>query len=128
MGRVVSGTQQAGQRRFIPAEEGHRLAREAVERALALKPEPARGPCPKWDGLSNRSTSIGLERMLPSSGAIALEPGDPEIVRSAAGSAAILGRFDEALPLKRRAVDLDPLNADSWGVACRDRVFDGAAR
>jgi tetratricopeptide (TPR) repeat protein len=29
-------------------------------------------------------------------------------------SAAILGRFDEALRLTRRAVDLDPLNADSW--------------
>jgi TolB-like protein len=25
-------------------------------------------PMPKWDGLSNRSTTIGLERMLPSSG------------------------------------------------------------
>ena len=26
----------------------------------------------------------------------------------------MLGRFDEALQLARRAVDLDPLNADSW--------------
>ena len=32
----------------------------------------------------------------------------------AASSAAMLGRFDEALQLTRRAVDLDPLNADSW--------------
>ena len=46
--------------------------------------------------------------------AIALEPGNPDIVRSAASSAAILGRFNEALQLNRRAVDLDPLNADSW--------------
>ena len=46
--------------------------------------------------------------------AIALEPGDPENIRSAASSAAILGRLDEALQLGRRAVDLDPLNADSW--------------
>jgi TolB-like protein len=38
----------------IPAEEGHRLAREAVE--------------PKWDGLSNRSTSIGLEGTHPTGG------------------------------------------------------------
>ena len=28
--------------------------------------------------------------------------------------ASILGRFDKALPLSRRAVDLDPLNARSW--------------
>ena len=26
----------------------------------------------------------------------------------------MLGRFDEGLPLARRAVDLDPLNTDSW--------------
>src|SRR6202007_946659 len=26
----------------------------------------------------------------------------------------ILGRFDEALPLDRRALDLDPLNAHGW--------------
>ena len=32
----------------------------------------------------------------------------------AASSARLLGRFDEALQLARRAVDLDPLNADSW--------------
>ncbi len=29
-------------------------------------------------------------------------------------SAAILGRLDEVLPLTRRTVDLDPLNAHSW--------------
>jgi tetratricopeptide (TPR) repeat protein len=46
--------------------------------------------------------------------ATALEPEDPDIARLAASSAAILGRFDEALALGRRAVDLDPLNADSW--------------
>jgi tetratricopeptide (TPR) repeat protein len=46
--------------------------------------------------------------------AIALEPGNPEFLRFAAHSAANLGRFDEALQLDRRAVDLDPLNADSW--------------
>ena len=32
----------------------------------------------------------------------------------AASSAAILGRFDEALRLDRQTVDLDPLNAHSW--------------
>jgi tetratricopeptide (TPR) repeat protein len=47
--------------------------------------------------------------------AIALEPGNPENVGLAAFSAALLGRLDEALQLNRRAVDLDPLNAKSWG-------------
>jgi TolB-like protein/DNA-binding winged helix-turn-helix (wHTH) protein len=54
---------------LIPAEEGHRLAREAVERALALN--PTRG------ALSNRPTSIGLERMLPSSGRLLSNPEIP---------------------------------------------------
>jgi TolB-like protein/DNA-binding winged helix-turn-helix (wHTH) protein/Flp pilus assembly protein TadD len=97
----------------IPAEEGHRLAREAVERALALNPNLAEAHAQMgrikaqvdfdWTG-----ADAAYRR------AIALEPGDPEIVRSAAYSAATLGRFDEALQLHRRAVDLDPLNADSW--------------
>jgi tetratricopeptide (TPR) repeat protein len=46
--------------------------------------------------------------------AVALEPGNPEAVGAAAGSAALLGRFDEALRLSRQAIDLDPLNAGSW--------------
>jgi tetratricopeptide (TPR) repeat protein len=46
--------------------------------------------------------------------AVELEPGDPEVVRTAASSAAILGRLDEALRLIRRAITLDPLNAHSW--------------
>jgi TolB-like protein/DNA-binding winged helix-turn-helix (wHTH) protein len=97
----------------IPAEEGHRLAREAVERALALNPNLAEAHAQMgrikaqvdfdWTGAD------AADRR-----AIALEPGDPNIVRSAAYSAAYLGRFDEALQLHRRAVDLDPLNADSW--------------
>jgi tetratricopeptide (TPR) repeat protein len=32
----------------------------------------------------------------------------------AASSAEMLGRFDDALQLDRRAVELDPLNAESW--------------
>ena len=46
--------------------------------------------------------------------AVALEPGNPEHVSLAALSAACFGRFDEALQLDRQAIDLDPLNADSW--------------
>jgi tetratricopeptide (TPR) repeat protein len=57
--------------------------------------------------------------------AVALDPGNPEVVRSAAISADILGRFDEALRLKRRAVDLDPLNADSWESLAETEYFMG---
>jgi tetratricopeptide (TPR) repeat protein len=98
---------------LIPAEEGRRLAREAVERALALNPKLAAAHAQMariqqqldfdWTGADTSAQR-----------ALALEPGNPENVKSAAFAAVILGRLDEALQLSRRAVDLDPLNADSW--------------
>jgi TolB-like protein/Tfp pilus assembly protein PilF len=98
---------------LIPAEEGHRLAREAVERALELNPKLAAAHAQMarikrqvdfdWAG-ADTSTQRALS----------LEPGNPENLRSAASAAAILGRLDEAVQLSRRAVDFDPLNGDSW--------------
>ena len=63
--------------------------------------------------------------MLPSSGRSLSSPEIPKFVRSAASSAAILGRFDEALQLIRRAVDLDPLNAESWEFLAETEFFMG---
>jgi tetratricopeptide (TPR) repeat protein len=57
--------------------------------------------------------------------AVELEPGNPEGVVLAAGSAAMLARFDEALPLNRRAVDLDPLNAGSWEALAVNELYMG---
>jgi TolB-like protein/DNA-binding winged helix-turn-helix (wHTH) protein len=98
---------------LIPAVEGHRLAREAVERALTLNPKLAEANAQlarikqqvdfDWAG-----ADAAAQR------ALALEPGNPENVRLAAGSAAILGRLDQAIQLSRRAVDMDPFNGDSW--------------
>jgi TolB-like protein/DNA-binding winged helix-turn-helix (wHTH) protein/cytochrome c-type biogenesis protein CcmH/NrfG len=97
---------------LIPAEEGHRRAREAVERALALNPNLAEayaqmGRIKQQVDFDWAGADASFQR------AVALDPGNPEVVRTAASSAAIFGRFDEALQL-RRAVDLDPLNANSW--------------
>src|SRR5579862_7912973 len=98
---------------LISAEEGHRLAREAVERALALNPNLAEAHAQM--GRIQQQVDfdwVGADASIQR--ALALELGDPEFVRLAAFSATILGRFDLALPLNRRAVDLDPLNANSW--------------
>jgi TolB-like protein len=102
-----------GMQGLIPSEEGYRLAREAVQRALALNPNLAAAHTQMgriqqqvdfdWPG-ADASYQWAVE----------LEPGNPEAVGAAASSAAALGRFDEALRLNRRAVDLDPLNAGSW--------------
>src|SRR5882757_2651490 len=108
----------------IPAEEGHRLAREAVERALALNPNLAEahaqmGRIKQQVDFDWAGADASLQR------AIALDPGNPEVVRMATGSAALFGRFDEALPLNRRAVALDPLNADSWESLGETEFFMG---
>jgi TolB-like protein/DNA-binding winged helix-turn-helix (wHTH) protein/cytochrome c-type biogenesis protein CcmH/NrfG len=97
----------------IPVEAGRRLAREAVERALALNPNLAEahiqmGRIKQQVDFDWAGADASFQR------AVALDPGNPESVRVAAFSAAMLGRFDEALQLNRRAVDLDPLNAHNW--------------
>jgi TolB-like protein/DNA-binding winged helix-turn-helix (wHTH) protein/Tfp pilus assembly protein PilF len=108
----------------VPTGEGQRLAREAVERALALNPNLAAAHAQM--GRLKRQVDfdwIGANASIQR--AIALEPGNPDHVRQAAASAAYLGRFDQALQLGRRAVDLDPLNADSWENFGEIEFFDG---
>jgi TolB-like protein/DNA-binding winged helix-turn-helix (wHTH) protein/Tfp pilus assembly protein PilF len=98
---------------LVPTEEGQRLAREAVERALALDPNLPQANAQM--GRIKRQVDLdwaGADAFIQR--AISLEPGNPEYVRSAAFTAAMLGRFEEALKLARRAVELDPLNAESW--------------
>jgi TolB-like protein/DNA-binding winged helix-turn-helix (wHTH) protein/Tfp pilus assembly protein PilF len=100
-------------RGLIPKQEGYRVARAAVERALALNPNLAAahtqmGRIKQQVDFDWAGANASFQR------AAALEPGNPEAARSAAASARMLGRFDEALQFSRRAVDLDPLNADSW--------------
>jgi tetratricopeptide (TPR) repeat protein len=109
---------------LIPAEEGHRLAREAVERALGLNPNLAEahaqvGRIKRQVDFDWAGADASIQR------AIALEPGAPDIVRLAASWAAMLGRLDEALRLNRRAVDLDPLNADSWELLAETKFLMG---
>jgi tetratricopeptide (TPR) repeat protein len=87
---------------LIPSEEGRRLARQKQQADF------------DWAG-----ANASIQR------ALALEPGDPDIVRSAAFSAALLGHLDEALQLNRRAVDLDPLNASSWEQLAETEYFMG---
>jgi TolB-like protein/DNA-binding winged helix-turn-helix (wHTH) protein/cytochrome c-type biogenesis protein CcmH/NrfG len=109
---------------LIPREEGFRLARAAVERALALNPNLAEahtqmGRIKRQVDFDWAGGDASYQR------AVELEPGNPEAVSAAASSAATLGRFDEALRLNRRAVDLDPLNAGSWEILAETEFFMG---
>jgi len=99
---------------LIPLEEGRRLSREAVERALALNPNLAEA----HSQMSRLKRFVdfdwaGADESIRR--AIALDPGNPDYLLQAAVSAVQFRRTDEALALARRAVELDPLNAASWG-------------
>ena len=110
---------------LIPAEEGHRLARGAVERALALSPNLAEAYAQmarikRYDDFDWVGADASIQR------AIALEPGNPEYLSEAALSAAMFGHHpDEALALARRAVELDPLNPSNWSALGQIEYFDG---
>src|SRR6266446_6495781 len=109
---------------LIPAEEGHRLAREAVERALALNPNLAEAHAQM--GRVKRQVDFDWAGGDASAKrALALEPGNPEYLTQAAYSAAMFSRSDEALALAHRAVELDPLNPGSWSALGEIKYFEG---
>ena len=74
---------------LVPAEEGHRLAREAVERALALNPNLAKAQT-QLGRIKQQVDFDWVGAHASFQRAVALDPGGPENVRSAAFSAAIL--------------------------------------
>jgi TolB-like protein/DNA-binding winged helix-turn-helix (wHTH) protein/Tfp pilus assembly protein PilF len=109
---------------LIPTEEGHQLAREAVERALALNPNLAEansqmGRLKKFVDFDWAGADQFIRR------AIALDPGNPEYLDQAAITALEFDRPDEALALARRALELDPLNASSWGDRGEIEYYEG---
>jgi TolB-like protein/DNA-binding winged helix-turn-helix (wHTH) protein/Flp pilus assembly protein TadD len=100
-------------RGIVRAEEGNRRARVAVERALALNPNLATAHA-QMGRLKQRVDFDWAGADASFQRAIAIEPENLESVRLAATAAALRGRFDEALRLDRRAIELDPLSGDSW--------------
>jgi tetratricopeptide (TPR) repeat protein len=109
---------------LIRKEEGHRLSREAIERALALNPNLAEahaqmGRIERYVDFDWAGADASIER------ALALEPGNPEYLSHASYSAAYFGRSDEALALARRAVELDPLNPSSWSNLGEIKYYEG---
>ncbi|HZC34279.1 MAG TPA: winged helix-turn-helix domain-containing protein, partial [Chthoniobacterales bacterium] len=111
-------------RGLMPREQGYRLAREAAEKALSLNPSLAEahnqmGRIQQQIDFDWASADASFQK------AAALEPNKPESMRLAASSAVNLGRFDNALSLAHRAVDLDPLNAANWELLGETKFFMG---
>jgi TolB-like protein/DNA-binding winged helix-turn-helix (wHTH) protein len=110
--------------RLIPSEEGERLSREALDRALALNPNLVAAHAEivrhrLYVDLDLVGADAAAKRML------ALGPGVPASLRMAAVAALYVGRPDEALRLDRRATDLDPFNAESWEALAEVESFSG---
>ncbi len=97
----------------LPVDEGYRVARESVGRALALDPNLGMGHAVlgwihlayDWDW---PAADASLKR------ALALEPGNAAVVENNASLDKTLGRFDEAVELFQRAIAIDPLSADNY--------------
>lgn len=103
---------------------GYREAEAAANRALQREPDLPEALIAKafivgsmrWD---MESTEPLIRR------AVALAPGDADILQSAGLQLLARGHFDEALALARRAIDLDPLNDGAILVEARVHLFAG---
>src|SRR5580692_422914 len=109
---------------LVPTQEGLQLARDAVERALTLDPNLPEaniqiGRIKRQVDFDFAGADASIQR------AIALEPGVPENLGQAAFMAVLFGRFEEALRLDGQALELDPLNAESWERLADNRFYAG---
>jgi TolB-like protein/Tfp pilus assembly protein PilF len=92
-----------------PIDEGYRLAREAADRALVIDPENAEAyallgrMASEYDG-DLATAARYLER------ALALEPGNNEILVDANTLNRTLGRLDQAIAISEYTVARDPVN------------------
>jgi len=92
---------------YVPIEEGYGNAREAGERALELdgnlaEASAAIGAIKTYHDWDWARAEASLRR------ALALELGNAEVVKNAAGLARTLGHLEDASALYRRAVELGP--------------------
>lgn len=99
-------------------------ARDAGERALQLDPNLAGAHAAIGDvKLYHDWDWAGADAAYEQ--ALALEKGNAEIIERAASLAGTLNRFDEALRLSRRAIELDPLRASAYMVLAFSAWWSG---
>ena len=93
-----------------PVNSGFQQAREAAQRALDLAPDLAEAHAALGLVLESHDWDWqGADRHLQR--ALALAPGNADVLRAVASLAGVLGRHDECIELLRRAVAFDPLSS-----------------
>jgi tetratricopeptide (TPR) repeat protein len=95
---------------YIPVDEGYRKARSEVEKALKLDPNMAGAHAVMgWIKKNYDWDWAGADAAFRL--ALVLAPSNVTVIGNAAALNAELGRFDEALILSRRVIELNPLGA-----------------
>jgi TolB-like protein/Flp pilus assembly protein TadD len=97
----------------VPIVEGSQKARSEVDKALKFDPNLAEAHATlgfikqyfEWDWEGARTS---LQR------ALEIEPGNAIVIRRNANLAGTFGRFDEAIDLSHRALQLDPLSLSTY--------------
>jgi TolB-like protein/Tfp pilus assembly protein PilF len=98
--------------------EALRNQQDALEHALGLDPDMADAHARLARVHRLRWDFVAAEREMKR--ALELAPGDVGVLGVAAGFASMLGRFDEAIALQKRAQEMDPLsNSGAYNLAFR---------
>lgn len=97
---------------LLPPDEGYALAREALERALAIDPEHARAHS-RLGFIAMRGENDLREAARRMERALALAPADVAVISNASGLLGELGRLDQAISLLEYVVDRDPVSPAS---------------
>ena len=107
-----------------PTHDAIRLAREALNKALALEPTSARA----YSRLSWIASSYDLDLSTAAQHlqhALELEPANPDILAEAGYLVRRLGRLDQAIAIGEHQVTLDPINPRGHEVLAYSYRFAG---
>jgi TolB-like protein/Tfp pilus assembly protein PilF len=107
-----------------PVDEGYRLAREAINKALTIDPNHVRA----YTALSRIASDYDGDLTAAAGSiehALALEPTNIDAISAASSLAQNLGRLDRAIELDRYAVAHDPLSPARHGSLAYDYARSG---
>ena len=98
---------------YMPLDQGYEKARKEAQKALELNSNSAEAYSQLgWISSNYDWNWTNADESFKR--ALELEPRNAEVIRGAASLAGTLGRFEEAIVLDRRAIDLDPLRVATY--------------